>query len=737
VNVVRRIIEWVRERNHVRLARRHATRAGQPEFPSNYQTAAPPVAPTRDEWDALMAALRVRPATRHPVVDVVIPVYGGADATLRCLYTVLAAAVTTPHAVIVIDDASPDEGLTAELRRLAVAGLIELSRNERNLGFVATCNRGMSLHPDRDVVLLNADTEVYGNWLDRLRATALREKKVGTVTPLSTNATICSYPYFVRDNDMTLELEYAELDRLAARVNAGESCPVPTAVGFCMYVRRACLDDVGPFDVERFGRGYGEENDFCLRGSARGWRHLMALDVFVRHAGGVSFGAEKDARIAQALAEIAKRFPDYSAQVARFVEEDPTREARARLDLARLARRRSPAGAILFVTHDWGGGIERHVEDLCERLETEDVSIFFLRAAAGKPHRAVLSHPGVGPTPNIGPFDVHADVRPLVDALRALGIGHVHVHSLVGFDQPLAARWIPRVARSLGVSYDFTAHDYLCICPRMNLIDASGSYCGEPAREGCERCVAQNGTPFGAVSVREWRSAYERLLRGARAVIAPGRDVADRVARHFPGVKLTVRTHLEDLVTLSASKAAPRRINGEALRVAVIGAIRPHKGFDVLRECARDAALRRLPITFRLVGYSSDDEALKRWGNVEVLGRYDAAELPRLLAAERCHCALFPSVWPETHSYTLSAAIAAGLHPVSFDLGVPAERIRALGWGTVIPRDATPRAVNDALLSIDLRAGPDPRKVQAHFPACASVVRDYYGLPRLSPRSGG
>ena len=51
----------------------------------------------------------------------------------------------------------------------------------------------MRLHPDRDVIL-NADTEVNAGWVDRLAAHAAREAHVGTITPFSNNATICSYP---------------------------------------------------------------------------------------------------------------------------------------------------------------------------------------------------------------------------------------------------------------------------------------------------------------------------------------------------------------------------------------------------------------------------------------------------------------------------------------------------------------------------------------------------------------
>jgi len=284
-----------------------------------------------------------------------VPVYRGFDDTLRCLYSVLSARCATPHAVVVVEDESPEPGLVEELLRLAQAGLIELHRNEKNSGFVASCNRGMALHADRDVVLLNSDTEVYGDWLDRLRRAALSASRVGTATPLSNAAEICSYPFPQRDNHIALELTYAELDTAAAAANPNRVIRLPTAVGFCMYVRRECLQEVGLFDLDRFGMGYGEENDFCLRASARGWDHLLACDVFVRHTGSVSFGTQKTARIARGLELIHERFPHYRAEVHRFIQTDVAREPRARLDRARLAAR-SGSSAMLFVTHVLGAG---------------------------------------------------------------------------------------------------------------------------------------------------------------------------------------------------------------------------------------------------------------------------------------------------------------------------------------------------------------------------------------------
>ena len=157
----------------------------------------------------------------------------------------------------------------------------------------------MTLHPKRDVLLLNSDTEVHGNWLDRLRAAALRFNRNATVTPLSNNAEICSYPYLGENNRQQLEVDDETLDRLASIANDQIELEIPTGVGFCMYVRRTCLDMIGLFDVEKFGHGYGEENDLCRRAVAAGWRNILASDVFVRHYGGISFGESKNERVSR------------------------------------------------------------------------------------------------------------------------------------------------------------------------------------------------------------------------------------------------------------------------------------------------------------------------------------------------------------------------------------------------------------------------------------------------------
>ncbi len=264
-----------------------------------------------------------------------IPVHGARRLTLRTLESVLQADVATPHELTVIDDASPDLALRHDLEALARAGHLTLLTNDRNMGFVATANRAFMLHGERDVVLLNSDTRVYGNWLDRLMAALHGTAMTATASPLSNAATILSYPHFLCDNHSLADADFAAIDRYCAGLTHAP-VELPTAHGFCMAVKRACLARIGLFDEKNFGRGYGEENDFSLRAIADGWRHVAAADVFVWHRGGASFGAERQARIEAAQQTIERLHPGYAAVVSDFIVADPLAGLRCALDVARI-----------------------------------------------------------------------------------------------------------------------------------------------------------------------------------------------------------------------------------------------------------------------------------------------------------------------------------------------------------------------------------------------------------------
>jgi hypothetical protein len=249
---------------------------------------------------------------------------------------------------------------------------------------------------------------------------------------------------------------------MAARANAEGEVDLPTGVGFCMYVRRACLDQIGIFEERTFGKGYGEENDLCLRAAAAGWRNILAPNVFVRHYGATSFGASKAARVAGAVRTVERMHPGYLKSVGEFISSDPVRPYREALDITRLTSR-AGSRAVLFVTHRWGGGTERHVRDLAKLLERDGVPVFFCRTDPADPARVMIEDPVAVEMSNLPSFSVARELRAFVKMLRTIGVAHVHIHHLAGYPEN-AAEFFRLGCAEAALTYDISIHDYTAVC---------------------------------------------------------------------------------------------------------------------------------------------------------------------------------------------------------------------------------------------------------------------------------
>lgn len=304
--------------------------------------------------------------------DVIVPVYGNPLAVERCLTSVLGSQDPAIGRIVVIDDASPDETTRALLDRYAAEDAIELLRLDRNGGYVRAVNYGM-MQTARDVVLLNSDAEVHGNWLSRMLDCLHSAPDCATVTPLSNNATICSYPWMGAGSGLPEGCSLALMDDVCARNAMGRSAVIPTGVGFCMLIRRAALERVGLFDADTYGLGYGEENDFCQRAIADGWHHRACGDTYVYHSGGGSFGDRKDALATQAEARLAQRYPDYPRRVRDFILRDGLRDLRDTLDVARVCLGPKHAAVVMrerAAERDWILGWLAHLVRLEDERES-------------------------------------------------------------------------------------------------------------------------------------------------------------------------------------------------------------------------------------------------------------------------------------------------------------------------------------------------------------------------------
>lgn len=711
------------------------------------------------------------------MIDVVVPVFRGAAHTRRCIESVLAASVACPYELVVVDDCSPEPILSAWLDARAEEGRITVLRNLRNLGFVGSVNRGMSLHPGRDVVLLNSDTEVANDWLDRLVACAYSAPDIATVTPFSNNATICSYPFDGWPGDVPGTLGLAELDRLFARVNARAVVDLPTAVGFCMFIRRASLEQLGLFDAQRFGRGYGEENDFSMRAAKAGWRNVLCGDVFVYHRGGVSFGAEKDGLTQRAEKALLEVHPDYDERVAAFVGADPLRALREAVDRARLEAgaqeaaavrlerlglplRRVPVyvgavgddapepplphdrfgkPAVLHVAHSWGGGVERWVRDFA--LADERGWNLVLRS------RTWRNDAGV----RIELLDVLADGEPLLawDLEVPIGmtaIGHDAYRELLAavtrdfrVEMLIVSSLIGHSLDALdtGLPTAVVLHDLYPYCPA--LFGWFGKACTTCHGGELKRCVRENplNVFWHRAEAAEWeafRDAYAARLAAENVhIVAPSRTVHERYATLFPALSAKPWSHVphglavvpprgDGAADLDSLAAGSRR-----MRILVPGRLSLHKGLHLLRELLPE--LRQFAEVL-LLGSGDFGLPLGMQDNVQVIADYAPGELPVRVAEFAPDCALLLSVLPETFSYTLSEMSALGVPVVATRIGAFAERIEDGANGFLVAPEAP--AIVECLRSLAADAARLERvaRVLRGMPVrtAARMVADYRDL---------
>lgn len=275
-----------------------------------------------EEKGARMLQLAAEKYARFPAhavtqnVTVIVPVYNALKESIACIESVLANTESQHTRLLVIDDGSPDPQVFPALSKFDGVGNARVIRNERNIGYTKTVNRGLKLAGTDDVVLLNSDTVVTSNWLLGLRIAAYGPDSVGTVTAMSDNAGAFSVPVPGQPNPKPEGMSYEEYASVILSGSVSKDpIELPTGNGFCMYIKRELVNNIGSFDEGAFPRGYGEENDFCMRGLKAGYKNLLSPWSFVFHVRTASFKGEKAKLVAEGNAALEKLHPDYPVRV--------------------------------------------------------------------------------------------------------------------------------------------------------------------------------------------------------------------------------------------------------------------------------------------------------------------------------------------------------------------------------------------------------------------------------------
>jgi glycosyltransferase involved in cell wall biosynthesis len=239
-----------------------------------------------------------------------------------------------------------------------------------------------------------------------------------------------------------------------------------------------------------------------------------------------------------------------------------------------------------------------------------------------------------------------------------------------------------------------TLHDFSYICPQVVLLNEHDLFCGVPFAPRCNQCVSAKPPILHTTNVGQWRENMRRLFSRAERISAPSETAAKLYRKIWPDLPIAVIPHPEKPLE---DHLAVRAATGNVRTVAIVGTIGDHKGVTVVEGCVRDAEARKLPLKFAVVGeFQSQLES----SYLDITGRFSPAQLPSILSTLGAGVGFLPSIWPETYSYVLSEYYRNGLHPVVFDIGAQSERVKASGYGTVLPVHTGAPAINDTLLRI-------------------------------------
>lgn len=635
----------------------------------------------------------------YGAVTIVLPVYNAFEVLEECLARVAAHTDMDWH-MIAVEDQSTDVRVWPMLQEWAAAqgGRVTLLRNDKNLGFIGGVNRGLAeaVKSERPVVLLNSDALVPQGWAARLLA-PFEDATVASVTPMSNDAEIFTVPVICQRHNL-VQGEADALDGAAQTLHPTLGLvDAPTGVGFCMALSPAFLRQLPQLDTV-FGKGYGEETDWCQKARALGGRHVCTPHLFVEHRGGESFGsAAKQALLERNGAEISRRYPTYDTQVQDFIRSDPLNTARLALGMSWAALRQEGEVPV-YVAHAMGGGADKYLSDRIARDVTAGGSAVVLRVGQGHTWKLEL-HTALGCAQ--GRSNDLSTVMRLLSYLPRMRL--IYSCGVGARDAVTLPQVLMDIARGQGRTHPIEVlfHDFFPVSPSYTLLDSAGLYRGVPVAGGAladdpaHRYVRPGK---GDATLADWQGAWGPLVTAAARCVVFSQDSRRIVEAAYPQAAKTIVTQPHPLLH-AVPRIAPAS-DGTPV-IGVLGNIGYQKGAAVLQKLNRDLARSGAA---RLVVIGHIDPAYPLAAPAQVHGSYELRDLAGLVARYGISGWFIPSIWPETFSFTTHEALATGMPVASFDLGAQGDAITAAvtqgaAGGVIALPDATHNIDITALLA--------------------------------------
>ena len=613
-------------------------------------------------------------------VDIIIPVYNGYE-FLEKLFNSVEKNTTSEYRLIVINDCSPDERVKSYLlERLKKHPSAIFIDHKENQGFLKSVNEAYTYVSDH-FLLLNTDTEVPAFWMERLMYPIIHMDKVASTTPFTNSGEIASFPNFVADNEIFDGMEVNDLDKAFREVNPQDFyAEVPTGVGFCMGVNYTLTKDIGMFVEDTFGKGYGEENDWCQRAIQKGYRNFIVPNLFVYHKHGGSFSAEeKQALLKVNAVKLLDRHPNYGKDVTAYIEENPHATLR---QLLVLMAANAQVGTHLIFDHALGGGANIYADELREKYVEEGKNVLLVQYDFYS-HCYTLTH--TYKTYNFN-FKI-TEFEALKTFIQKLKLEELFINNIVSYKTPQQLlTYFHKLVEDKSITLAIPIHDMYVLCPSYNLLNEKGQYCNMPDIEICKLCMTTNMQEWRnfypePVDIVEWRASWTKLLNRSNKVLCFSNNSKEVFVKAYPEVdikKINIIPHqVKDIAPLVLKKDP----NKTTTTIGILGAINYVKGSSIIKQMIQLIERDNLDINIVVIGEITEPIKSKHFHST---GRYKRDDLPSIIQEHDIDIFIIPSIWPETFSYTTQEIMMMELPLMVFNLGAPAERVSKYGKGYII-----------------------------------------------------
>lgn len=624
-------------------------------------------------------------------IDIIVPVYNAYKFTEECIKSVIKHTDLDRHTLVLINDKSPDENILPMLLKYKDEykdKKIIVLDNEQNMGFVKTVNKGMG-YSENDVILLNSDTEVTKNWIDKIQNCAYSNDYIATVTPLTNNGTICSVPNFGIDNDLPDNMTLEEYGEMIEQISKNRYPELTTGNGFCMYIKRSVINELGLFDDETFGKGYGEENDFCYRALDHGYTNVLCDNTFVYHKGTQSFKKEnltasRAALIEQHMNLLRKKYPIYVQKTDNFIANNPIRDIQENINLNILLHNKK---RILYLVNEWEenmemtGGTSLHIKDIINSNIRNDIASFVIAPDKNDLTRFKLYLYTDKYSKEIANYKTDINfygqitytnnsykemLENIFDSFK-IDILHVHHFLFQTFD-------VIDISKRRDIYSIITLHDLYMICPSVNMV-YTDRYCEYDEEKDCSKCL-HNRYGVNNNVLNNWQKTCLEVLEKFDKIIVPSENTKKIFNNIYKDLEIEVVEHGVDIVEVKEKQLKDKN----TFDIAFVGAMAIHKGSNILKYLIKNN--KNSNIRIHLFGKPNDEQLSKSSGNYINHGAYIRGQLPQLLVDNNIDLVCIFATWPETYSYTLTETYMAKIPILTFNIGAVGERIEkdGLGW---------------------------------------------------------